>query len=190
MNKGVSGTATRCNTDHESPDSLEISEDFASAAVNWIRQGKEQSRNHTSSDASEASDKSLMSASEVATVNTVEASPKQSSSVATATEELTTGAIASAYSKDIFSESLSDNYKHTTSEKDETMIVVLEDREADSLDKSDAMCVSSVQSRGQLWSSEKTDDIDHHTSYGEGYPIAVESKTSGDNGKCTEIGLL
>jgi hypothetical protein len=188
MNKGVSGTATRCNTDHESPDSLEISEDFASAAVNRIRQGKEQSRNHTSSDASEASDKSLMSASEVATVNTVEASPKQSSSVATATEELTTGAIASAYSKDIFSESLSDNYKHTTSEKDETMIVVLEDREADSLDKSDAMCVSSVQSRGQLWSSEKTDDIDHHTSYGEGYPIAVESKTSGNNdGKTSQV---
>jgi hypothetical protein len=188
MNMGVSGTATRCNTDHESPDSLDISEDFASAAVNQIRQGKESSRNHTSSDASEASDRSLMSASEVATVNTVEASAKQRTSVAPATEELITGAIASPYSKDIFSESLSNDYKHTTSEKDGSIIVVLEDREADSLDKSDAMCVSSVQSRGQLWSSEKTDDVDHHTSYGEGYPIAVESKTSGNNdGKTSQV---
>jgi hypothetical protein len=48
--------------------------------------------------------------------------------------------------------------------------------------------VSSVQSRGQLWSSEKTDDIDHHTSYGKGYPIAVESKTSGNNdGKTSQV---
>jgi hypothetical protein len=60
-----SSIATRPKDDHESLDSLKASEDFASAAVAQIGESQEDSRNHTSSGAPEASARSLVSASEL-----------------------------------------------------------------------------------------------------------------------------
>jgi hypothetical protein len=175
---GVSSTATRFEDDDESLGNLEVSKDF-------VEESQENNRNHTSSDALEAFDNPLISASEVTIVNAAEDSPSQDTSVSLATEEFETQAIDSRYKNNLSSKRLANDYKHTTSGKDETLIVVLEDREANSLGKSEATSVSSIQSRGQLWGSEKTDDIDHHTSYDKGYPIAAESKTSGDNDEKT-----
>jgi hypothetical protein len=170
----VSGTAMRFEDDNESLGNLEVSEDF-------VRKSRANSRNHTSSDALEAFDNPLISASEVAIVNAAEDSPSQDTGVSLATEEFETQTIDSRDQNNLSSKSLANDYKHTTSGKDETLILVLEDREANSLGKSQAISVTSVQSRGQLWSSEKTDDIDHPASYDKGYPIAAESKTSGNN---------
>jgi hypothetical protein len=187
---GVSSTATIFKTDHESLDSLEASEDFASAAVTQIRESQEDSRYHTSTDASEAPDRSLMSASEVMTVKAAEASPTQGTSVALATEHLETRAIASSDSNNISSESLSNNPNHTTFGRNIPTIVVLEGFEANSLDNSDAKYMSFAQSEGQIQSSEDTDDIYPRATYKIGGHTAAERKTPNNDDGTTSPFLV
>jgi hypothetical protein len=186
---GVSSTPARSKVDHENLGTFEASGDFTSAAVTQIKKCQEDSQIHESDDASEGSDRSFSHASEVTRDNAAEDLPSQSTSVAPATEEVETRPLASSYSNNFSSESLSDDSSHTTFGKNRAIVMVLEGFGANSCENSDARYMSSEQSQDQMQSSEDTDDMYYHAIYEIGGQTAAERKTS-DNDDGTTSPLL